>query len=354
MFITKEAQKYWDEIRELNFDEVKGSSYWVEKAKENNVRPRDLESLEDFLTHPISLCDEEDLRKPIEYFIPKEVLKEKNYIPMTSSGSKGKKKTVPWSKEAITENGRHLAKVLRLYGVKDGINYLLAGPSDPAPFKYIVDSLVENMKGTLFFAPIETRGLKKIFAENQKIALAMSEAKNVEELSRIISQDNFLQERFGPCLEYTDDILSREKIEFFGTMIYWLNAFENHKGFENVKYVYIGGMEIPVEFYNFWKERLKREGRELITSYGHYRFGLLFDLRNQPLTYYPFEPFNFLFVTQEENPFELVKYGERGRVRFLSLDKAMLWCQVERDYAERVRGNEYFDWDGVKEIKPKF
>ena len=351
----KEFQEYWEEIRELNFDEREGSPYWIEKIKEFNVNPEDLNTIEDFLQHPISICDEDDIkRNPIEYFIPKKILKERNFIPLISSGSMGKKKTVPWSEEAIEENGKHLAKILKLYGVKENSNYLFVGPSYPAPFEPIASSLVKKMKGTIYFAPIETKGVKKDLSEKQDLVYEMARADNMEKLKEILSRDISLKERFEPCLEYVDDILGKERIDFLGTAPFWLNSLENHRGFENVKFVYVGGMEMPPEIHKFWKERLKSEGRELITSYGHFRFGLAFDLPNQSLTYYFHAPLTLLFVTKEENPYELVNYGERGRVRYLSLDKAMLWCQVERDYAERVTPNQYFSWDGVKQIKAKF
>ena len=72
------------------------------------------------------------------------------------------------------------------------------------------------------------------------------------------------------------------------------------------------------------------------------------------LTYYPSAPQTHLYVVDEKDPFKLVRYGERGRVRGLKMDEAMLWCQVERDYAERAAPCEHYKWDGVKEIKATF
>ena len=351
-----QLDEHWEKVRDLTFDDEDGSPYWIKKRKEFNINPRkDLETINDFLFNEISICDEKDLEKyPLEYFIPKRILKERSFIPMTSSGSVNKKKTVPWTMEAVRENGKHEAKLLKLWGVKEKINYLFAGPSDPAPFKYIMDSLVEEMKGTIYFAPVETRELKRYFADRSKFAFEMSKMDDTKKLREFILKDSFMKVRMGPCLEYTDEILSREKIEFLGTMLFWLSALEKHEGFKNVKFVYVGGMEIPFDLYKYWKERLEAEDKKLLTSYGHHKFGVFFDLPEQPLTYYPSAPLSLLFVTDEEDPFKLVKYGERGRIRYLSLDKAMIWCQQERDYAERVGSNKYFSWDGVKEIKAKF
>ena len=40
------------------------------------------------------------------------------------------------------------------------------------------------------------------------------------------------------------------------------SATEKQKGFENVKFVYIGGMEIPLNLYKFGKPDLKNMGRK--------------------------------------------------------------------------------------------
>jgi len=336
----------WGRIRNLHFDERNGSPFWIKRAKKFGIHPeKDLSSLEDFLMSKISLCDENELKaKPLEYFVPRSVLYERSFVPMTSSGSTDKKKTVPWTMEAVEHNAEHLSKILKLYGIEERINWLLTGPSDPAPFKYVMDSLVKEMKGTLYFASVETRGLKSHLAvkENDKL-----------DLEKIFS-DCFLKAVLGPAVEYTIDVLRREKIEFLGTALFFLPFLENQEGFENVRFVYVGGMEISNALYRFWKRRLEKHGAKLITSYGHFMFGVIFDLPSQSLTYYPPAPLSLLLVTEPDDPFKVVKYGERGRVRYLRMDEAMLWCQQERDYAERAAPHNHFNWDGVKEIKLKW
>jgi hypothetical protein len=334
-------QEYWEFVRDLHFKET---PYWAEKAKLMGVNPKEeLDALEDFLNHPVGICNEADMKeRPIEYFIPRSIQARKDYLPLTSSGSTGKKKTVAWSREGISYNARHLAHIAMLYRIPEGMNWLMTGPSYPAPFQPIVQELVKKMKGTLFFAPIETRGLKAHLASIKPAKPA---------LERL---DEFLEARIAPCLEYTVDVLEREEIGLLGTALFFLPRLQGLKGFEHVRFVYLGGTEIPRRAYEALRERLEQSGRKLITSYGHYMFGLIFDLPDAGLAYYPPVPLSFLYVVDEVDPFKLVRYGERGRVRFLRADDTLLWCQVERDYAERVAPNKHFNWDGVREVKATF
>ena len=173
------------------------------------------------------------------------------------------------------------------------------------------------------------------------------------ELDKLLS-DPYFDARIGPVWRETIKYLKTRKIDFLGTTLFSLPELEKQEGFENVRFVYVGGMEMPVGIYKFWRNRLKEQGKKLVTSYGHYIFGVFFDLPGAGLTYYPSTPRTYLYVVDEKDPFKLVKYGERGRVRGLKMDEAMLWCQVERDYAERVAPCEQYKWDGVKEIKTTF
>jgi len=339
---------YWEKIRDLHFNKDFGSPYWVRKAEVFRIDyKRDLPTLESFLMSEVSVCEERDLReKPDEYFIPKKTLNEKPVHRMTSSGSTtGEKKVSFWTDEGLGYNAKHLAKIAKFYGLRERVKWIVVGPSYPAPFQPIMENLVlREMRGDLYFIPIETEQLKRKIAEFPQQELG---------LKRLLA-DPYFEARLGPVWRETLKYLNTRSIDFLGTTLFMLPELEKQNGFENVKFVYVGGMEIPHEFYKFWKGRLEKQGKKMITSYGHYIFGLFFDLPNAELTYYPAAPQSFLYVTEEQDPFKLVKYGERGRIRFLRMDEAMLWCQQERDFAERVKPNEYFNWDGVKQVEAKF
>lgn len=330
-------QEHWEKIRDLHFKET---PYWIDRAKKYGIKPESLYTLKDFLNHPISLCDESELKeKSFEYFIPEVVLKtKKNKIGIyTSSGSTGKKKNAPWDDDAFNYNSRFLNYILDLYEIPKDLNFLIAGPSFPAPFQPIMEKLAKERNGLIYFAPIETRELKTYFA-------------TIDPSKLDIKNDPFLNARLSPAIEYQLDILGKEKIGFLGTALFSLPLFIEAKGFENVKMVYCGGMEIPLEQYKYWKKELEAMDKKFVTSYGHYMFGLIFDVHDEKPTYYPPSPLSLLYVVKEDDPYGFVDYGKRGRVRFLRMSEALLWSQIERDYAERVAPQGEFKWDGVRNI----
>ncbi|MGC9014809.1 MAG: hypothetical protein ACP5KW_10590, partial [Thermoproteota archaeon] len=274
----------WDKVRDLHLSEKDGAPYWIKKAKNLKINPRkDLPTLESFLMHEISLCNEKDLlEKPDEYFIPKKTLREKPIHRMTSSGSTtGEKKVSYWTDEGLSYNAKHLAKVARLYGIKERMKWIVTGPSYPAPFEPLMEKLVlREMRGDLYFVPVETEQLKKKIAEVPQQELS---------LEKLLANPYF-EARLGPVWRETIKYLNTRSIDFLGTTLFMLPELEKQKGFENVEFIYVGGMEIPKEAYKFWKARLKEQGKKLITSYGHYIFGVFFDLPNAELTYYSAAP----------------------------------------------------------------
>lgn len=338
--IGKYFKENWEELLKLHFDKEQGSPYWLKKIENKNINPmKDFQDLEDFLMSPESLCNENDLKKyPLEYFIPKKTLKEELILPLTSSGSINPKKTIGWSEKTIKENAEYLALILKNnYKIEKSLSYLILGPSYPAPFQPVIYETVKLLHGILYFAPIETRGLKKYLFENPRLDF----------------NDVFLKARFQPAIEYATEILSREKIDFISATFQLLPIFTNIKGFENVKYIYFGGMEINKDKYFRIREEFEKVGKKTLTSYGHFIFGLTFDLYEAPLTYYP-APFSLFLLTSFDDPFKLVKYGEEGRLRFFVATNTLLWSQVERDYGKRVSPAFGFDKDGIKEVKTTF
>jgi hypothetical protein len=333
-------ETHWRKIRDLHFRET---PYWISRVKKYGIESDGLK-LDDFLRHPASLCDENDLiERPFEYFIPKSLLgaQSKDIGIYTSSGSTGKKKNAPWDNEALDYDSRFLSYILDMYEIPKGLNFLVAGPSFPAPFQPIMEKLAKERNGLFYFAPLETRGLKK-------------HLDSVDTSKLDITSDSFLNARLSPSVEYQLEILGKEKIGVLGIALFSLPLFVRAAGFENVLLVYCGGMEIPPEQYKYWKKELEAKGKKLVTSYGHYIFGLIFDAPGEGLTYYPPLPQSLLHVVKRDDPYELVDYSQRGRVRFLRMSKALLWSQVERDYADRAAPVKEFNWDGVRNITSSF
>jgi hypothetical protein len=125
------------------------------------------------------------------------------------------------------------------------------------------------------------------------------------------------------------------------------------EGFENVRAIYLSGMEVPYEQLKYWRKLLPN--KTFLTSYGHHQLGLCFAHPKFEIpTYYPPAPVSLIYVVDPENPLRMVKYGERGRVRLVRMDESLLWVQTERDYAERVKPYGEIKWDGIRDVVPTF
>jgi len=333
----EQIQEHWEAVRDINFDEKSGAPYWVKAAKEAGINPKnDLDTLQDFFCSPISLCDESILKvKPITEFIPKSVQKGSTSI-LTSSGSMGKKKEVAWSETALNYAADYANYCFDRMGIPRSIDWVVQGPY--GIFQGVVRRALEKRGGLIHSAGVETRNLKRHFAS----------LKNEEEFS----SNQYLQATLGPAIEFTQDILAKEKIGGLVTAIQMLPLFVNFEGFENIEAIYFSGMEIPEEMYKFWRGKLPHI--KFISSFGHHNLGFSYSTPFEDEPYYPPSPLSAIYVTDKNDPNRIVGYGERGRHKILRADYAFLWSQLDRDYSVRVAPQEEFKWDGIKDAKPSF
>ncbi|MFH8120113.1 MAG: hypothetical protein QXS37_04905 [Candidatus Aenigmatarchaeota archaeon] len=340
--LYNKIEKRWEKIKRIHFDEEHGTPYWHDNIKEYGLKIQEVKkySLEEFLSSELSLGDEKKIReKSCFYFIPRQIVQKEIHklMPLTSSGSTNPKKTIAWHENSIKENVKYIVDSFRKdWKMSDRLNCLVLGPSFPAPFEELMRGAIKELRGFLFFAPVETRGLKKLFTDpNNK---------------------DKIYERMWPALEYMEEILSKYDIHFISsTPDLWrdLNkkiSDDKKIDIKNIRYVYFGGIEVSREVL----EDLKKEFKNInfITSYGHFIFGLIFDTPKEPQTYSPYLPALLFFVVKEDDPFSLVKDGERGLVRYVVLRPELLYSQVERDTAIRVVGESGIE--KVREIKPTF
>jgi len=331
-------QEYWEMIRDLHFGE-KGTPYWRRKAEGINVK-KNLDTLEDFLTQKISLCDGDELRKrPSVYFVPEKAWeREKEKInPFKSSGTMGDKKPYLWSEDALNYCAEFFNHVLDLYKVEEGLQWFIPGTYNLLPA--IMKRVIRKRKGICDFFPVEVQDLKK--------HLISSEVFDIEETK----SNPFLMARFSPLIRYSFSVLDRG-IDAFGTILPFMSVFKSHPGFNKVKVILIG-MEIQKEKFNECKNEYK--DKIIFNTYGNSNSGLFPNVPSKELSYYPPAPLSLIYVVDENDPLKLVKYGERGKLRNLKMDRFFLWNEVQdRDYAERISPTNEFKWDGIKEIKVKW
>jgi hypothetical protein len=332
----KTIEEVWPDLRDLQFDSKLGSRFWVERAAKFGVNPkRDFKSLDDFLTHKISDYNESVLNEhPPEFFIPKNI-KRSELFSYTSSGSTGPKKETYWSNISLDYSARYADYVFDQYGIDKGIDWIVSGTF---LFHRILEKTIKMREGMIHEESVQTRGAKEFFDK----AKEMSPTEFVK--------TSFYEHRVQPVIEYYIKTLGRCKIGGITAPLFMLPPLIGANGFENVKTIYPSGMEIPFEQLRFWRKQLP--DKKFLISYGHHQTGLAFASPEFEVpTYYPPVPLSLIYVVKEDNPFKLVDYGERGRLRLARLDY-MLWVQTERDYAKRVEPSGIFKWDGFRDVKP--
>jgi len=327
-------QDHWETVRKIHFDRDSGTPYWISKAKKYGINPNGFHTLQDFLDSSISLCDEEEIKaKPISHFIPKST-KRSGLRVFTSSGSVGKKKEVPWTDIGLDYASDYACHMFDRNGISRGIDWIVQGPY--GIWQETVYRIITKRDGVVHSAGIESRGIKKLFAE---ISSPEDFAKNMP-----------LQVTVGPASEFTADIMLKEKVEGLATALANLPSVVGLPGFENIKAIYLSGMELPKEQYDHWREALPHI--KFISSFGHHQLGFSYNPPSQYETYYPPSPLSLIYVVRSSNPHELVNYGERGRQKILRMDDVLLWCQLDRDYSIRVSPQGEWKWDGIKDVQP--
>ena len=330
-------QQHWINIRDIHFDENFGTPYWINAAKEAKIDPKnDLDTLQDFLDSPISLCNEDILKvKPISHFIPKSS-QLSNVSILTSSGSVGKKKEVVWSEAGLEYAAEYASYCFDRMRIRRNIDWVVQGPY--GIFQTVVRKALAKRGGLIHSAGVETRNLK----------IELAKIKSEEDFK----SNQFLQITLGPAIEFTYDMLAKEKIGGLVTAIHFLSMLVSAMGFGNIEAIYLSGMEMPKEMYKFWKEKLPHI--KFITSFGHHNLGFAYSTPLPDEPYYPPSPLSLVYIVKENNPYSLVGYGERGRHRILRMDEYFLWSQLDRDYSIRVQPQEEFKWDGFKDSIPTF
>lgn len=324
------ADEWVKRVISIHFDPDMGSPYWLQKEKELGINARnDISSLEDL--HILGPMEEEDLRRyPIEYFIPKIHLKNKEqFILGETAGTTGLPKVTAYLKKefyvTFVEWFRYIAEYR---GFPRGAHWLWVGPSGPHIIGKAVGPVAQSM-GSMdpFSIDMDPRWVKKL------------------------KQDSLGYKRYlNHILEQALDIVKRQRIEvIYSTPPLLLRLAEemNFAQRMQIRGIHYGGVAIE-------QEQLKRFRSELfpyavhIAGYGNTLFGLCMEIEaslNGDLDYYPPGPRMALQVVSTRNGIypdrnrlaHTVGYGEKGQVVCHRLDMSFFIPNMfERDEAIRI------------------
>ncbi|MFN3532880.1 MAG: hypothetical protein ACK41Q_10275 [Candidatus Brocadia sp.] len=324
------ADEWLRRIISIHFDPAMGSPYWLRKEKELGINARrDVSSMDDL--HILGPMEEEDLRRyPIEYFIPKIHLKNKEeFILGETAGTTGLPKVTAYLKKefyvTFVEWFRYIAEYR---GFPKGANWLWVGPSGPHIIGKAVGPVAQSM-GSMdpFSIDMDPRWVKKL------------------------KPDSLGYKRYlNHILEQALDVLKRQRIEvIYSTppLLFRLAEEMNFAQRMQIRGIHYGGVAIE-------QEQLKRFRNEFfpyavhIAGYGNTLFGLCMEIEeslNGDLDYYPPGPRMVLQVVSTKNGIHpdrhrlahTVDYGEKGQVVCHRLDESFFIPNMfERDEAVRI------------------
>lgn len=335
--------KWIRHVLSIHFDPESGSQYWLQREKVLGIDARkDITSLKDL--HKLGPMEEEDLRRyPIEYFIPKMHLENKEeFILGETAGTTGLPKVTAYLKGefyiAFVEWFRYIAAIR---GFPRGVNWLWVGPGGPHIIGKAVGQVARSM-GSIdpFSIDMDPRWVKKLVPDTLGY-------------KRYISH----------IIEQASDVLRRQHIEvIYSTPPLLIKLAEemNVDQRMQIKGVHYGGVALD-------KEHLKRFKKELfpnavhIAGYGNTLFGLCLEVEASPhydLDYYPLGPRMIIQVVSTKDGikpdknrlFQYVAYGQRGQVVFHRLDESFFIPNMfERDEAIRIAPTEYAQSLGINQ-----
>jgi len=333
--------KWIRHVLSIHFDPKSGSQYWLQREKVLGVDARkDITSLKDL--HKLGPMEEEDLRRyPIEYFIPKMRLENKEeFILGETAGTTGLPKVTAYLKGefyiAFVEWFRYIAAKR---GFPHGVNWLWVGPGGPHIIGKTVGLVARSMRSRdPFSIDMDPRWVKKLVPDTLGY-------------KRYISH----------IIEQALDVLRRQHIEvIYSTPPLLIKLAEemNVDQRMQIKGVHYGGVALDKEYLKKFKKELFPNAVH-IAGYGNTLFGLCMEVEASPhydLDYYPLGPRMIIQVVSTKDGikpdknriFQYVEYGQRGQVVFHRLDESFFIPNMfERDEAIRIAPTEYAQSLGI-------
>ena len=333
--------KWIRHVLSIHFDPKSGSQYWLQREKVLGVDARkDITSLKDL--HKLGPMEEEDLRRyPIEYFIPKMRLENKEeFILGETAGTTGLPKVTAYLKGefyiAFVEWFRYIAAKREF---PRGVNWLWVGPSGPHIIGKAVGQVARSMGSRdPFSIDMDPRWVKKLVTDSMGY-------------KRYISH----------IIEQALDVLRRQHIEVIYSTPPLLIKLAEEMNIDQrmqIKGVHYGGVALDKEYLKKFKKELFPNAVH-IAGYGNTLFGLCLEVEASPhydLDYYPLGPRMIIQVISTKDGikpdknrlFQYVEYGQRGQVVFHRLDESFFIPNMfERDEAIRIAPTEYAQSLGI-------
>jgi len=318
-----------EKILALHLHPETGTPYWLNKQRELGFSIcKRIQSLDDL--HELEPFDLQALHKrPLEDFIPKNILKRNRLITGETGGATGAPKTTAYTEDefqAIFVNPFVLTSDWRT-PVNSG-HWLWLGPSGPHIIGKAARRIAQFTTGC--------DGFSVDFDPRWYRALTQGSIARTRYLEHLLDQATQIVQQQDIRYLFSTPIMLAEMVNVMR---------DEHK--QAIKFIYLGGMPFTAATMNELGEAFPNA--QFLSGYGNTLFGVSHELKphrpdNQPPIYFP--PAERLVIrlvslNKDESNIErlrnVVAYGEQGQVVMHRLDESCFLANVmERDCGIRV------------------
>jgi phenylacetate-coenzyme A ligase PaaK-like adenylate-forming protein len=335
---SRERLDAW--VREIigwHFDPTTGTPFWLEYAENLDWDPRREVGGYDDLARFGFFQDEWLRGGPVRRWVPKAYADRPIYV-FETGGSTG----VPKSRISVEDfrlDYEAFSATLPDDAFPKNSDWLMVGPSGPRRLRLAVEHLAQYRGGICFMVDLDPRWVIKLIKMGQAEMAEKYKQHVVEQALTLLKAHENIR-----CLFTTPKLLEAlsEKVSL------------KRMG---IKGVFCGGTEMTPQFHRFAVEELL-DGVYFAPTYGNTLMGLavhkpLMPEDNYAIIYYPPWPRAVVEVVDPDNPGQVVRYGETGRVQLTTLTKEFFMPRfLERDEAEREPPFDLYPWDGVRNVRP--
>ncbi len=336
------------EMMQWHFHESTGSPFWLKMKSELKFDPlKDVKGFDDIKKFP--LFEDEWLRGgPISRWVPKGLAGKPVYV-FETGGTTG----IPKSRMVIEDHKidyENFSDTLPDKYFPKGANWLMLGPSGPRRLRLAVEHLCQYRGGICFCIDLDPRWVVKLIKKGWMEHLEAYKQHCIDQVLTILSAGHDIKCMFATpkLLEGLCNTLEAQGKTFKDT---------------GITGIFSGGTEFTPQWTRFCVEEFfggppEVSGIYMTPTYGNTLMGLACSkpvsaADGYKISYYAPQPRAVTEVVSFEDPYQVVGYGETGRVKLTTLTKELFVPGfLERDEGEREKPFATYPWDGVSGVRP--
>jgi phenylacetate-coenzyme A ligase PaaK-like adenylate-forming protein len=336
------------EMMQWHFHESTGSPFWLKMKSELKFDPlKDVKGFDDIKKFP--LFEDEWLRGgPISRWVPKGLAGKPVYV-FETGGTTG----IPKSRMVIEDHKidyENFSDTLPDKYFPKGANWLMLGPSGPRRLRLAVEHLCQYRGGICFCIDLDPRWVVKLIKKGWMEHLEAYKQHCIDQVLTILSAGHDIK-----CMFATPKLLEG----LCNTLEAQGKTFQD----TGITGIFSGGTEFTPQWTRFCVEEFfggppEVSGIYMTPTYGNTLMGLACSkpvsaADGYKISYYAPQPRAVTEVVSFEDPYQVVGYGETGRVKLTTLTKELFVPGfLERDEGEREKPFATYPWDGVSGVRP--